>query len=114
MFHILSIQLSSSFQFLLFFVQIASDLGPPHLRLSRLEMGGHDVGEALNEGWITVGGGTSRYSLCSHLLADVLSILDVQLVQSLDVVVDEGDGDQHQVLLSSLAQNLDGVLGARL
>ena len=35
-----------------------------------------------------------------HLLADVLSILDVQLVQSLDVVVDEGDGDQHQVLLS--------------
>ena len=35
-----------------------------------------------------------------NLLADVMSILDVQLVQGLDVVVDEGDGDQHQVLLS--------------
>ena len=32
-----------------------------------LEMCGHDVGEALNEGWITVGGGTPCYSLCSHL-----------------------------------------------
>jgi len=43
----------------------------------------------------------------SHLVG----VLDVQLVEGLYVLVDEGDGDQHQVLVSALHQGLDGVLG---
>merc|ERR1719445_1872767 len=98
------------------------DLCPPHLRLftallfahwtchqhlwldclTRFEMCGHQVCQAVDEGWITVGRGAASYPLRPHLLAHILGILNVQLVKGLDVVIDEGDGDEHQVLLSPL------------
>ena len=77
-------------------------------------MCGHEVGEAVDECWITVGRGAPRYPLRPDLLPDVLGVLDVQLVQGLDVVIDEGDGDQHEVLLAPLAHHLDGLLRAGL
>ena len=41
---------------------------------------------------------------CSHLLSNLIRVLNVQLVEGLNVLVDEGDGDQHQVLLAALHQ----------
>ena len=43
-----------------------------------------------------------------------MCILDVQFVQRLDMIVDEGNGDEHEVLLAALHQRFDGLLGARL
>lgn len=45
-----------------------------------------------------------------HLDAEHLGVLDVQLVQRLDVVRREGDGDQQDVPLPSLAQTFDDVV----
>jgi len=35
-------------------------------------------------------------------------------VERLDVIIDEGDGDEEEVLLAALHQRLDGVLRAGL
>ena len=43
-----------------------------------------------------------------------MGVLYVKLVKGLDVVVDEGDGHQHEVLLPSLDEVLDGLLRPRL
>ncbi len=49
-----------------------------------------------------------------YLLAQLVGVLDIQLMQRLDVIVDEGDGDEEKVLLAALHQRLDGVLRAGL
>ena len=43
-----------------------------------------------------------------------MGVLDIQLVERLDVIIDEGDGDEEEVLLAALHQRLDGVLRAGL
>ena len=96
---------------------LAHGAGHQHLRLHSLpglEVRGHDVRQTVYEGRVTVGRGTPGDPLRPDLLADVLGVLNVQLVKGLDVVIDEGNRDQHQVLLTSLTQHLDGVLGAWL
>lgn len=50
--------------------------------------------------------------LCGpYLLPQHLPIFNVELVQSLDVVGGEGDGHQQDVLLPSLTQALDHLVG---
>ncbi len=49
-----------------------------------------------------------------YLLAQLVCVLDIQLVQRLDVIVDEGDGNEEKVLLAALHQRLDRVLRAGL
>ena len=63
-----------------------------------------ELGDGLNEDGVVVGGGAPGDPLSPDLLADVVGVLDVQLVEGLDVLVDKCDGDQHQVLLSSFHQ----------
>lgn len=46
-----------------------------------------------------------------HLFGQHLSVLDVQLMQRLYVVRCEGDGNQQDVLLPSLAQAFDHLVG---
>ena len=41
----------------------------------------------------------------AYLLSDLVRVLNVQLVQCLNVLVNEGDGDQHEVLLSAFHQS---------
>jgi hypothetical protein len=38
----------------------------------------------------------------TYLLSQLVGVLDIQLVQRLDVIVDEGDGDEEEVLLAAL------------
>ena len=58
---------------------------------------------------MVVGRGAARDLLCAALLADVLGVLDVELVQRLDVLVDEGDRDEHKVSVTPLDHDLKGV-----
>ena len=50
---------------------------------------------------MVVGRGAARDLLCAALLAELLGVLDVELVQRLDVLVDEGDRDEHQVSVTA-------------
>ena len=99
-------------------------LGPPGLGLAAVGVGAHrtaheelraaaralaqvrldDVGQPGDEERVVVGRGAAGDALRADLLADVLGVLDVQLVEGLDVLVDEGDGDEHQVLVAALHQ----------
>ena len=71
-------------------------------------MCGHEVGEAVDECWITVGRGAPRYPLRPDFLPDVLGVLDVQLVQGLDVVIHKCNGHQQEILLTTLYKSLRG------
>ena len=103
-------------------------LGPPRLGLAAVGVGAHgtaheqlraaarplaqvrldDVGQPGDEERVVVGCGAAGDALGADLLADVLGVLDVQLVEGLDVLVDEGDGDEHEVLVAALHQGCVG------
>ena len=61
----------------------------------------HDVGHALDEDGVVVGSGAPGDPLGAGLLPHVVGVLDVQLVEGLNVLVDEGDGDEEQIALTS-------------
>ena len=77
-------------------------------------MCGHNVCQAVDKSWVHVRSSTPSDSLRPDLLANVVSVLDIQLVKGLDMIVDESDGDKHEILLALLHHDLDGVLGAGL
>merc|ERR1719470_527690 len=54
---------------------------------------------ALYEGGGAVGCCASAYTFCSNLLPNILSILNIQFMQSLDVIIHKCNWNQHQVLL---------------
>ena len=55
--------------------------------------------------------GTRTRSGRTHLLAQCGHVLNVQLIESLDVVRCERDRHQEEITATSLAQVLDGVAG---
>ena len=83
-------------------------------RLTCLEMCGHNVCQAVDKSGVYVWSSTPSDSLRPDLLANVVSVLDIQLVKGLDMIVDESDGDKHEILLALLHHDLDGVFGAGL
>jgi len=77
-------------------------------------MRGNNVGDAGDEGRVVVGGRAPAYPLSPNLFPKLLCVFDVELVQCFNVVIDEGDGDEHEVLLAPLDEGLDGLLSPRL
>ena len=66
------------------------------------EVFGDDVRHGVDERGVVVGRGAAGDLLGAALLAHLVGVLDVELVQRLDVLVDEGDRDQHQVAVATL------------
>merc|ERR1719447_2043212 len=126
-------KISSKYSFLLL-IEEASGLSPPHLRgpaggicthgaghqhlrvdsLSLLQVVGHQVCHALDEDRICVGRRASCDPLCPDLGAELFRVLDVQLVQSLDVVVHKSNWHQHEILLTAFHKSLYRLLSAGL
>ena len=88
----------------------AHGAGHQHLRvdsLSLLQVVGHQVCQAIDEDRICVGRRASCDPLCPNLGAELFRVLDVQLVQSLDVVVHKSNWHQHEILLTAFHKSLN-------
>ncbi len=73
----------------------------------------HHVHQRVDEERVVVGRGAPEDVLRADLLAQLLGVLNVQLVQGLDVVRGEGDGDEHEVLLAAFDECFDGGVCSR-
>ena len=67
-----------------------------------LQVLGDDVGHCVDELGVVVRGRAPGHLLGADLLAQLVGVLDVQLVKGLDVLVHERDGHQQQVAVAAL------------
>lgn len=78
-----------------------------------LQVTAHHIRHRLDKQRMVVRGGRPANLLRTHLVRQLLAVLNVQLVQRFNVLVNERNRHQDKVLLTLLDVALDGVLGER-
>merc|ERR1719427_1112724 len=64
----------------------------------------NNIRKTFNKCWMIVRSCTSSYPFSSNLLAKFICIFYVKFMQSFNMIINKCNGNQHQILLSSLHQ----------